>query len=73
MCQPSNATSILSQSIPLESHTSPGGYYSSPSLPEVNIVPQAQTYFPISQNGAPLEGALWAEPTEMNGSMLTVS
>ncbi|KAF8806248.1 hypothetical protein BYT27DRAFT_7257651 [Phlegmacium glaucopus] len=65
--------SNISQSIPLKSHTSPGGYYSSPSLPELNIVPQAQTYFPHSQNSTSSEATLWAEPTEMNSSRLASS
>jgi len=48
--------------------SSTSSYYSSPALSEVILVPQVPQYFSHSQNGAPPEGVLWVESTEMNNS-----
>jgi len=68
----STTTCILSQPIPHKSHTSSAAYYSSPSLPEVNIVPQVPDYFSHSQNSLSPD-ALWIERTDLNGSGLVSS
>lgn len=73
MIHASTTNCILPQSIPRKSHTTPAGFYSSPSLSEVNLICQVPDYYSHSQNGTSPEGALWVERTEMNSSGLVSS
>ena len=73
MIHASTTNCILPQSYPRKSHSSPTGFYSAPSLSEVNLICQVPDYYSHSQNGTSPEGALWLERTEMNSSGLVSS